>query len=378
MKIVYLSSAELPSRAANSIHVVKMCQAFAANGHDVTLFANVAGGDTMADADIFRHYDVAGDFELRRLPRLSVPYAGHLLGLFMAREAAKATPDLVMGRHPAACYFSMLAGLPTYFETHASIEESGRFTHWLFRRMIRSRNFAKLILITEALGTFYKERYGLGDDQLLILPDGADPVSEAVAPKAGMRVNGKVNVGYTGHLYPGKGMEIISALAPLCPEHHFHVVGGKDEDIAHWMSRIGTCPNITFHGYQPHSEIAACLQALDIVLLPNQREVKANAGGNIGAWTSPLKLFEYMASGKPIIASDIPALREVVEHERNALLCPHDDAGAWKKAMQRLAETPGLGERIASAARHDLEHRYSWIRRAEAIVVDSRNGTATA
>jgi glycosyltransferase involved in cell wall biosynthesis len=369
MKIVYLSSAELPSRTANSIHIMKMCQAFAGNGHDVTLFADVIE-PTITDDAIFRHYDVSGTFALKRLPRISVPYGGHLVGHLMARDAAKIVPDLVIGRHPAACYSAMVAGMPTYFETHAPIAESGRFTHWLFRRMIRSRHLMKVILITQALGTFYRERYGLPAEKLLLLPDGADPTPAAISPMAGVRIEGKLNIGYTGHLYPGKGMEIISALAPICPEHHFHVVGGREQDIDYWKRETAPLTNITFHGHQPHAQISAYLQAFDIVLLPNQREVKANAGGDIGAWTSPLKLFEYMAAGKPIVASDIPVLREVIQHDRNAVLCPHDDAGAWKAAIDRLAKDPELRVRIASNARHDLEQKYSWRRRAELIVED--------
>ncbi len=83
---------------------------------------------------------------------------------------------------------------------------------------------------------------------------------------------------------------------------------------------------------------------------------------------SPLKMFEYMAAGKPIISSDLPVLREVLEDGRNAILVPADDLAAWESAIHRLSGDPDLGLRLGEAARRDLHERYTWDARAGRVL----------
>ncbi len=83
---------------------------------------------------------------------------------------------------------------------------------------------------------------------------------------------------------------------------------------------------------------------------------------------SPLKIFEYMSHGKPIIATDLPVIREVLEHDRNALLAPSGDLNAWEHALRRLVEDPALREHLGGGARKDFEARYSWGARSQAVL----------
>src|SRR5690606_4186482 len=128
-------------------------------------------------------------------------------------------------------------------------------------------------------------------------------------------------------------------------------------------------PNIFFHGYKPHAEIPRHVASFDIVLLPNQQQVQTFSGGtDIGRWTSPLKMFEYMAAKKPIICSDLPVLREVMNHESNCLVCAPEAPEKWASAMKRLASDEVLGRNIATQARNDFVAKYTWTRRAERIL----------
>jgi glycosyltransferase involved in cell wall biosynthesis len=83
-------------------------------------------------------------------------------------------------------------------------------------------------------------------------------------------------------------------------------------------------------------------------------------------YTSPLKLFEYMASGRPIVASDLPVLREILSDGENALLCPPDSVEAFTAAIRRLRDEPGLGARLAEQAWRDVQ-TYSWDERARRV-----------
>lgn len=128
--------------------------------------------------------------------------------------------------------------------------------------------------------------------------------------------------------------------------------------------------NIRFVGQVPHVETASWLKSFDIALLPNQTHVGVSGGGstNISRWTSPLKAFEYMAAGLPIVASDQDNLREVLTDNETALLCPPDTVEIWENAIRSLASDQSSRNRLGGAAEREFEAKYSWRRRADFLI----------
>ncbi len=109
--------------------------------------------------------------------------------------------------------------------------------------------------------------------------------------------------------------------------------------------------------------------AFDVVLMPYGREVRGASGGaDLANWMSPLKMFEYMAAGKAILAADLPVLREVLRHEENALLAPPGDVEAWKRGLRRLLADRGLRERLGDLARSEAAALHTWEARARRIL----------
>ena len=145
---------------------------------------------------------------------------------------------------------------------------------------------------------------------------------------------GRPQVGYVGHLYPGKGFEIIRRLATRgsvgglpCRRRRAEHGGGSSAPIP-------TLPkNIRLHGFVPPAADRTALPRLRRALAPYQADVRIAGGGETAAWMSPLKVFGYMAAGKAIICSDLPVLREVIEDGRNGLLVAPDDPDAWVAAV---------------------------------------------
>lgn len=371
MKIAYLSDSVIPSRAANSIHVMKMCQALADVGHQVTLIAP----NRLGDAESFRgssyeYYGVRENFELLKLPWWDIKGWRYIYAIRAAGSAVWSRADLVFGRDIRSCYFAALAGRRVVFESHSPIDNSGKASEYLFRRIIRKRNFEKLIVITNALKEYYRCRYPELNGKIEVAPDGADPMCGSVTPVELPNKGLRMQVGYVGHLYKGKGMEIISELAPICPWADFHVVGGTEEDLRYWKNRTAAVKNLAFHGFVPHERTRDYISAFDVVLLPNQESVGTYSGGrsDIGRWTSPLKAFEYMAAGKPIIASDLPVLREIFEHGKNALLASPQCVESWKHQLLELKQNQCLANYIARNAVHAFTFKYTWRQRAKKLI----------
>jgi glycosyltransferase involved in cell wall biosynthesis len=177
---------------------------------------------------------------------------------------------------------------------------------------------------------------------------------------------GAFQVGFVGRAFPGKGMETVVAAAAALPGMDFHIVGAEAGELA-WLDR--PIPgNVHFHGYRSQPELGRYYARFDAVAAPYGASVLNASGQESAQVLSSLKVMEYMSSGVPLVASDLPGVREVVEHERSALLVPAGDEAGFAAGLRRLAEDPELGGRIAAQARSDYLARHTWRARAKAVV----------
>ena len=316
MRLHYLSAAWIPSKDANSIHVMRMCAALAELGHHVRLYGRRASGD---QGSLRRLYGEFQPVEVVRLPFIGIPLLGawQFSGAVARHSRTSGLPDHYYGRHVHSLSRVASFGVPMTLECHVP-PQSG-WQDAAFRRLIRCPRLMRVVAVSQALrGELLKRYPDLPDHRVIVAHDGADPpqgnLARALLPG---RQDATLRVGYTGHLYPGKGMEVISAIAQIAKDIDFHVVGGGEADVAMWKARTSS-GNVFFHGFVPHARVAEYVAAFDVVLAPYQCRVSVAGGaGDIGKWMSPLKVFEYMACGKPIVASDLPVLREVLRPDGN-------------------------------------------------------------
>lgn len=365
MKIVYLSNSLIPSRTANSIHVMKMCQAFSQNDNQVVLFAPDDPNCDQEIQDIYSFYGVANSFEIKKLPWLNWRKKGiYLYGLHSAWEAKKIKPDLTYGRCLQACFFASLLGLPVIYEAHTLPINVSKVTALMFERLKNSYNLKKIVVISQALANDFQKYYQIPSELITVAHDGADEaeISEPVS------LTGEFKIGYVGHLYPGKGMEIIAQLVKACPWAYFHIIGGRETDINYWQNQLNQFNNIQFHGFIPHSQTSAYRQASDVLIAPYQSEVSSSGGGNIAQWMSPLKIFEYMAAAKPIIASNLPVLQEVLTDQKTALLCDPEDIQAWIANLTSLRLDSHLRHTLGTNANLEFKSLYTWKSRAALVL----------
>jgi glycosyltransferase involved in cell wall biosynthesis len=378
MNIAYISHSTIPSRSANSVHVMKMCQAFSSLGYRTHLYAQVSRKGPDADSDdVFAFYNIVSRFEVSHIPSFGANNGSFLLKplrilltpFFLFPKLKRFKADLVYGRDFIGCLFTLLLGYKVIFEIHRPIRP-GTFKSFLFRRMMSRKNLLKLVVITDALKSHYTRSFQIHSEKICLAPDAADEPNDFSKSTDWPGRKGALQAGYVGNLFPGKGMEIVGALCGLLPEVDFHIIGGMEEDVAHWEKKIRS-HNTFFHGFVSQDRISQYINTLDICLLPNQKKVLAyghsdNNRINIAKYTSPLKMFEYMAHKKPMIASDLPVLREVL-NERNAVLVKHDDIDAWREAILSLK---GKGRRTAlgEAAFDDFRRNYTWRHRAKKVL----------
>ncbi|MCE7887563.1 MAG: glycosyltransferase [Alphaproteobacteria bacterium PRO2] len=365
MKIAYIAPQAIPSQAANSVHMMKMAQAMAENGHDITLFA--ARGSNDSSEDIFNYYGVKQNFKLQLQPRRPGKMGLIAYGFRNAADARAMKAELVFSRCLMSGWACAIANLPVLYEMHDSPDTLNKIASSIFRRLIQHKNFRGIVVISQALKNHMSEIHKIPAEKIIVAHDGADPLPPAQgAPFE--KTPGSFHAGYTGHLYSGRGIEIIAGMAKNIPDATFHIVGGTPDDLAHWKNELKSLKNFIFYGHAPPSRVPDFLQNFDVLLAPYQKKVAvAGNTGDTSAWMSPLKIFEYMATGKPMICSDMPVLREILKNDENALLRPPESITDWTKALKFLRDNPKDAARIGKTAQDDFLSHHTWKKRAEAI-----------
>ena len=364
MRICYLHLTRYPTRLANPVQVMHMCAAMAELGHDVALVVRASeSAEPGFEKLLYDQYGVEKSFGIRVIDHHPFLTRGHLQHRQLKRLLRDLRPDLIYSRTTRFARRWSGAGIPYVYETHAMPSHDprrGRTGTTLF-----SENFRRLVVITHALASDFQSAFPeLPPDAIVVAPDAAS--SRVFRPAV---ENDQFRAGYVGHLYPGKGMETIAEIAPRLPEVRFEIVGGMPEDLASWRERTARIENVHFEGHVPHREVGRHIAGFDLALAPFGRRVKAQAR-EISRWFSPLKIFEYMAQARAIVAADLPVLRDVLEHGRNAWLVPPEDNEAWVDAVRRLRDDPSLRERLGRTAFEDVERHYTWTARAHRVLKD--------
>lgn len=367
MKLVLAAPFPLPSRAAHGIQVHRMAEAFAGCGPETRLTFKAPRPPSDID-DPFAYYDVRPVFALDpiRVGAKTPSVAAFQFAWKVARSADRGT--FVFSRCLKTSVLCALRGIPTAFEAHSSMRDSGRITARLLTIAARLPAFRGIVAITGALR---EEIAGIAPSISVLVEHDAVQARNLASEawRIGTR-EAPVRVGYFGHLYPGKGAEMILPLAQRLPELQFEVVGGDAASVEMWRGKAAGLTNIAFRGFISPAEVAARMLECDILIAPYQRKVglAGGAGGDLARWMSPLKLFEYMATGRPLVASRLAALEEVLIGGENCELAEPDSVDEWEAALRRLTGDPERARAIAARALADVREHHTWDGRARRIL----------
>jgi glycosyltransferase involved in cell wall biosynthesis len=363
MKIVCISASQIPSDTANSIQVMKVCQAFTQMGHNVILLVPGPQLERLEPGALQEHYGLHTAFKIEWLPATT----RRLFPWKAVRYACRLGADLLYVWPLQSAALGLLVGIPTMLELHDI--PTGWFGPLWLRLFLVLPGRKRLLPITDAL----RVALHLPIEQTIIVPDGVDlerytalPDPESARRELGLPA--RPTVLCTGHLYEGRGVDLFLRLAKKIPHASFVWVGGRTTDVEKWRTRAvqQALANVTFTGFVPNEHIPLYQSAADVLLMPYQRTVATSSGGNTAAICSPMKMFEYMAAGGAILTSDLPVLREVLD-EKTAVFCPSDDDGAWESALVRLLADKERRQALGQRARALVE-QYTWIERGHRAV----------
>ena len=370
-KLLYVANARIPTEKAHGIQIMKMCEAFVRCGAEVELV--VPHRRNPITTDPFDYYGVPRTFTLTKLFSLdAVRFAA--FGFWVQRlsflssalpYAVKARADVVYSRDIYFCFaLSLMRVRGVIFEDHEPLRNK-RLYAFLLRRIPRK------ILVAAHLQGLYRS-LGVSLAGTCIAPNGVDLEEfNATSPdrllwerEYGIK-HGKKIILYTGHFYRWKGMYTLLESSRFIGNSAVVVcVGGTTDDYAEALRFVTEqkLSHVRLVPFLPHAEIVRHLKSADVLALPNTAAEERSL-----RYTTPLKLFEYMASGVPIVASRIPSFAPYLLDGKNAILCNPDDPEDLTFGIQKVLADISSASNYANAA-HQLVANHTWMKRAKSIL----------
>ena len=389
-EMLYIANARIPTEKAHGLQIMKMVKAFARKIDVELVLPRRIQSEAMKQVkDVYDYYDVGQRFQITWLLNFNlIPPLGSRIskyvkpvmsllgeqqricfGLIAAiYELVKRTGP-VYSRDIYFCFFRHFLGLfgeaRIFFEEHEfpKTKLGTKLKCWLLKRINGT------VVITGQLAKAYQAN-SVPIKKILVAPDSVDSKLLSIAlAKTQVRQElsipqDKRVIGYTGHLYPWKGTHTAAQAMKMLPNNYLlYIVGGTPEDIENFKKYINDnlIQNVIVVGYVAPKQVPKYLAAADILVLPN-----TSADDMSRLYTSPLKLFEYMAARRPIVASDLTSIREIL-NEENSILVKPDDPAALAEGILKISENKALADSLVKKAFQDVQ-LYTWDKRAERIL----------
>jgi len=363
MKIIYLANVRLPTEKAHGIQIMKMCEAFSNQGLKVELI--IPWRFNKIKQDPFRYYRTKRNFKIKKifsldliplgLPKIgfwiqSLSFAKFAFFYLLFKKA-----DIIYSRDSFILFWLSFFKKNLVYEAHTFPKN-----FFLYKRAFRK--VKAIIVITKKLKEFFIQN-GISKNKILVASDGVDLEKfniniskEEARKKLNLPFHKKI-VLYTGHLYKWKGAQALAQAVKFLEKDVLVVfVGGTKKDVKKFKIQNSKF-KILIVGHRPHQEIPFWLKSADVLVLPNSAKMEISKN-----WTSPMKMFEYMASKKPIVASNLPSIKEVLNND-NAILVRSDDPKSLADGIKKALNN----DNVSQKAFKDVQ-KYAWTKRTEKIL----------
>jgi glycosyltransferase involved in cell wall biosynthesis len=385
MRLSYIVDEPLPSNDTLTVQVVSTLVGLRRAGVEVELFVpvppwRVPRPEQLAAA-VERHYQLPCDFPVRPVPalltarRVPVKLAQPLLA---APQLLHRRFDLVYTRNVLPLVAALAAGKPVVFETYRPLTQQFPWSRHPLRAAAQRRAFLGLVTHSEyARQAFLAD--GLPPDRVTTIHNGFDAAHFAehvAAPtaRAQLGLPQRPTLVYAGRIAPLKRIELLLDAAEALPELQLVLVGeaGSAEARA-YVERGRSLPNVSFPGYRTGRELALALLAGDALIIPPSRAPLEQHGRTV----LPIKVFQYLAAGRPIVTGEVPDTAELLRQDETAVRVAPDDVAALVAALRALLADAPRRERLGAAARA-LSADLTWDARGRRLAAWMRERLARA
>ena len=362
-RIIIASPSRYPFGHANSVNVLRMAESFSDKGLNVHLIAfrsMFSRKKNIIRETVLRYgsnYSFDKIFIYWPFDRFLNPVVGFIFFLFSLFYSRNTT--LLVTRSNYAAFIGSLMGFDTVYESHSPpLTRTKKF----IEKKLGGEKTVLFVLISKGLLKKYSE-FSLLPESYIILPSGG---RELFKENSDNNFYGEAkNICYIGSLYKGRGFGLIYKISLKMPEKIFHVFGDTESLD---LSKFKKMPkNLILYGSLTPFQAELLPRNFDILLMPYQNNVYLANKLDTTDWMSPMKMFEYMFSKKPIISSDIEVLKEVLIHKKNSLLVEAENVDEWCNTIIKL-DDPDLRSYLSKNAFETVSQNFTWEKRVEKIL----------
>ncbi len=369
MKINLIFHGRFPSEKADSLFAILDAKSFVDQGVQVDIIVPRRLG---RKSDVFGFYGLNDFCKIKYLPILDLyilpipKFISYFVGIgsfaiscliyaiFNSKKDEYFYSNEIVPLYPVSFIRK------TFYEMHDYPESK----KGIFARMITRMD--KILIHNRWKTDRVITEFGINKNKIITLPNAVSveefdiQISRQQARQMlGLPLDKKIVV-YTGHFYSWKGIDLLAQTASKMPQYDFYFIGGNPSAVSQYKAKYDSI-NMHFLGFRPHKEIPIWQKSADCLVIPNTAKEDISK-----YYTSPMKLFEYMASGVPIIASQIPSIEEIVSDNEVKFFEP-DNVESLINAIDNILQDQDSAKKLAKNARVKVND-YTWRIRAQKII----------
>ena len=351
IKINYISELNLPSYSAYSIHVMKMCEAFSKLGYETDLYVI----NNSNSVNLNKNYNIKYQFNIISVFEKSYKLNFILRIIFLLKILLKnlSSKEVIITRSILYGIFSCVFNKNIFLELHHEITGLSKYIYKIFNflKLTKKLNY---IFLHKKLNDLYK----INKKKFIVLDDAADIDNFKIKNTKKF----KNTCVYIGSFFEGKGLEQIIRLAKRNNKINFHLYGQ--------ITQIKTKPklsNIRFFGYVNYSSVPKILSNYEIALMPYQKKVRGRSSIWLEQYMSPLKMFDYMAAGLIIVASDLPVYKHLMRNNYNCKLLTLNNDSKWSTTINQIFRNKDKYTYLKRNAINTAK-KFTWEKRAKKII----------
>lgn len=352
----------MPTTKAHGYQIGKTCEKLSILGNEVELI--IPNRKNHVADDLFEYYGLERNFTVKKIDCPDIIFLSKYIGamafytqsLFFSAKLLFLNlkqNSIIYSRDIIIIFIFLARGFNVVYNVHNWSKKRK-----LFSNLFLNKNF-KIVCNSE--GT-KKDLTNNGFNNIIAVPNGVDLEEYSnlgdkyyLRKKFNLPINKKI-IMYVGSFYKWKGIEVVLKSAKLLNNNKdiiFIVVGGNENDLEKYTKNKEIFKNVLFIGHKPRIEIPSYLKSADILLLPNTSVTNESVN-----YTSPIKMFEYMASGVPIIASNLPSMREVL-NSNNSFLVEPDNSQLIISGIKKILNDKDFSDKLARRSLEDVK-KYTW------------------
>lgn len=329
-EIIYVTLSSIPSSLPSSLQIIKTCEGISSHKYNVTLLKPGTGNKKIS---ISKYYNLKSRVNIKEInffnsfPKGLNFYLYSFCCLFFILIKGD---TLTITRNYFVCFLLTLFRKNVILEIHHDIKIEGRINKFIIKNLniLNYKKIIKIVAISNSVKNLFVNKYNVHSKKIIVLPSGS---SIKISHTSKFKNNKRLKIGYFGSTSLSKGIDTFIKLSKIDSDNDYFIFGGSKEIISK-MKIINNNNNLFLNDNIPYKEIPKIMLTMDILTLPYKKIVKSSGDvDDISKYTSPLKLFDYLAVGKMIIASDLKVLREVINFNNAFFVKNFENIYEWKK-----------------------------------------------